>query len=154
MVDDLKRYRNAIILHKHSLRKLIEQREKLNLDIERSADYITANANFLPDDEREEVLEQLAQMVAGPPGFTDAIRMVLSNNPSHSANAIHVRNLLEKSKFDLSGYSNPLASIHTILKRLAKQGEVTVDVVNGEPFYRWKGDVVKSGARARLGDIR
>jgi hypothetical protein len=146
--DHLKKYRNSIRLHEFALRKLIEQRDKINLDIEKSVDYITANANFLPEDEREEELDKLAQLVAGPPGFTDSVRNALRNNPSYSANAVGVRDMLMKAGFDMSGYSNPLASIHTILKRLAQRGEVSITVVSGEPFYRWKADMPRKPKRS------
>jgi hypothetical protein len=46
---------------------------------------------------------------------------------------------LEQSGFDLGKYENPLAVIHTTLKRLAEQGEVTI-VLLGDArgkSYRW-----------------
>jgi hypothetical protein len=45
--------------------------------------------------------------------------------------------------FDLSRYENPLAVIHTTLKRLAEQGEVTICLVAGgsaATAYRWDRD--------------
>jgi len=150
---DVNHYRRSIRLHHVHLRKLVADRDKLNLEIERAAEYITANANFLPDAERAEELYKLEQVIAGPPGFTDSVRNVLRNNPSYAATAIRVREMLAGSGFDLSSYSNPLASIHTILKRLADRGEVETIINNGEVYYRWKGEI-KTGARARLGDVR
>ncbi|MGA2000708.1 MAG: hypothetical protein ABSG52_11995 [Terriglobales bacterium] len=136
---DLKQYRQGIILHTYQLEKVVAERDKLNRRIEQLADYIRANASFLPDAERAERLEKMERLIAGPPGFTDAVRNVLSNKPGALANAIGVRNMLMQSGYDLTQYSNPLASIHTILKRLVKSGEVTAEVRDGELYYQWSG---------------
>ncbi len=138
---DINRYRRAITLQHYSLRKLVAERDKTNLEIERAAEHIKANANFLPDAERAEELRKLEQVIAGPPGFTDAVRNVLRNNPGYSATATRVRDMLISSGFNLNSYSNPLASIHTILKRLAERGEADPTINNGEVYYRWIGDM-------------
>ena len=147
---DSKSYRNSIILATHRLKKLVADRDKLDLEIERVGEYIKANANFLPDEERETQLHKLQQIIAGPPGFTDAVRIVLSKNRSYAATAIGVRDLLIKDGYPLDGYSNPLASIHTILKRLADRGEVEIETTSGEIYYRWKGDVERRRRNAAL----
>lgn len=138
---DVNSYRRSIRLQHIALRKLVEERDRKNLEIERAAEYIKASANFLPDAERAQELQKLEQAIAGPPGFTDAVRNVLRGNPSYSATATAVRQMLINNGFDLSSYSNPLASIHTILKRLTERGEAECIINNGEVYYRWKGDV-------------
>jgi hypothetical protein len=65
------------------------------------------------------------------------VRNVLRNVPSQALTAKKVRDLLRSAGFDLSSYTNPLASIHTILKRLAERGEVEVSESGGEVHYRW-----------------
>ncbi len=135
---DLQQYRTSIFLHTHQLKKVVAERDKLNSRIEQLADYIRASANFLPDTERAKEIEKLDRLVAGPPGFTDSVRNVLRNTPRCSATAIGVRNMLIESGYDLSQYTNPLASIHTILKRLVKSGEVEGTVRDGELYYQWK----------------
>jgi hypothetical protein len=145
MKDELKRYRASILLCTLRLRKLVTNREKLNLEIERISDLFTANANFLPENERTVQLEVLQQLVADPPGFTDSVRKVLRENPAHAVTATAVRDMLAEAGFNLSAYSNPLASIHTILKRLAERGELTTSTKNGQVSYRWKTDVPRKG---------
>jgi len=50
-----------------------------------------------------------------------------------------VRDLLIADGYNMSRYSNPLASIHTILKRLTKADEVEAKVLkDGDVYYRWK----------------
>jgi hypothetical protein len=145
MKDELKRYRASILLCTLRLRKLVANREKLNLEIERISDLFTANANFLPESERTVQLQGLEQLVADPPGFTDSVRKVLRENPGHAATATAVRDMLAEAGFNLSAYSNPLASIHTILKRLAERGELTTSIKNEQIHYRWKTDVPRKG---------
>ena len=59
-----------------------------------------------------------------PLGLADACRLVL-RNAGDSLTALEVRDRLEAVGIDLDKYSNPLASIHTILKRMHDSGEVT-----------------------------
>jgi len=135
---DLKRSRLAIAFYFVALEKLLQQRERLSVKIGRIADLIAANANLLPDEERLGHLRRLNELVAGPPGFTDSIRRVLKDHRARAVTAIAVRDLLGEAGFDLGSYNNPLASIHTILKRLAERGEVETSGASGEVRYRWK----------------
>jgi hypothetical protein len=53
---------------------------------------------------------------------------------------VEVRDALVNSGFDLSAYSNPLAAIHTILKRLTKTEDVRPAIIDGDQtVYQWKG---------------
>jgi hypothetical protein len=47
-----------------------------------------------------------------------------------------VRDMLRQIDYDFSGQTNPLASIHTILKRLVASGEVEFLDVEGKAGYR------------------
>ena len=55
-------------------------------------------------------------------GLTDACRMALKA-AKHPLTAAEIRGHLEAMGFDCSRYSNPLASIHTVLRRLCRSGE-------------------------------
>src|SRR5580700_5808640 len=137
MSMDIRHCRKTVTFYSLALRKLLDDRDQLNRKIENTAELISANANFLPEGERAAQLQKLAEMVAGPPGFTDSVRNVLRNIPSQAVTARKVRDLLRGAGFDLSSYTNPLASIHTILKRLAEREEVVAGESNGEVHYRW-----------------
>jgi hypothetical protein len=73
-------------------------------------------------------------------GFTDAIREVLKSKGRYSGfTPVGVRDALKAAGFDLGKYKNPLASIHTILKRLEIKGEakgITQD--DGSILYVWQ----------------
>ena len=57
-----------------------------------------------------------------PFGLTEACRMVLQNATA-PLTALGIRDRLESIGFDLDRYANPLAAVHTTLKRLAEAGE-------------------------------
>ena len=94
-------------------------------------------------------LAQLTQTIAGlmrlcgytptvPLGLTDACRLVL-RAAAHPLTVAEIRAMLDATGFDLSKYSNDLAAIHTILKRLTQTGEVHfIARTYGKPAYQWK----------------
>lgn len=56
-----------------------------------------------------------------PFGLTDACRLVLQNAPA-PLTAVGIRDRLQQIGFDLDRYANPLAAIHTTLKRMTEAG--------------------------------
>jgi hypothetical protein len=71
-------------------------------------------------------------------GITDAIRLAFKTAPGQKMTALDVRGRLEQLGFDLSGYRNVLASIHTVLKRLEEKREISrIDTVGGKAAYAW-----------------
>ena len=59
-----------------------------------------------------------------PLGLTDACRLVL-RTATQPMTALEVRDRLASIGVELGTHSNPLASIHTVLKRLHEAGELT-----------------------------
>jgi hypothetical protein len=72
-------------------------------------------------------------------GLTDSIRMALKTY-SGNLNAQQVKNRLEQLGYKTES-TNLLASVHTILRRLALKGDVDDSVIgnDGKPTYRWTG---------------
>jgi hypothetical protein len=132
----MKLYRQAIAEGLGRLRVLVDKREQIDGLIGRLRRVVIANAAMLPDAEREETLRSLQELVGTPRGFTDAVREFVRRNPEHWFTAIAVRNGLRTVNFDVGEYDNPLASIHTILKRLLVRGEVDRNASDGS--YRWR----------------
>jgi hypothetical protein len=58
-----------------------------------------------------------------PLGLTDACRLVL-RNAAQPLTALEVRDRLASIGVDLEKHANPLASIHTVLKRMQRAGEL------------------------------
>jgi hypothetical protein len=71
-------------------------------------------------------------------GLTDAIRQVLKNAHPTGLVPTTVKRLLIEGGFRADDHRNPGASIHTILKRLEKSGEIRRGThVDGRVFYVW-----------------
>lgn len=70
-------------------------------------------------------------------GLTDAIRMALKAHGG-ALNAQQVKVQIERLGFNTAKYTNALASIHTVLKRLAIKGELDdAATSDGKTAYRW-----------------
>ena len=70
-------------------------------------------------------------------GITDAIRMILKTGSERIWAPIWVRSQLKADGFPIERYKNPLAVIHTTLKRLEGQGEVRTLENSGKTYYMW-----------------
>lgn len=72
-------------------------------------------------------------------GITDAIRAVLSKSESRMS-AKDVHGALEAGGFDMSGLTQPMASIYKVLSRLVDDsGEAEREKDDdGRVFYKWK----------------
>jgi hypothetical protein len=120
---------------------MVLDRQALDLNIAKKKQFIKATMNMLPDEDRAALEEALDKLSGESLGLTDAIRKVLQNEPKKSFTATDVRDKLKKSSFDFSSYkTNPLASIHAVLKRL-KPEEVETTEIDGVAAWRWVGEV-------------
>ena len=129
-------YRRAIAAALSRLHVLVDKRRQIDSQIARLKGVVAANAAMLSDAERDETLRSLQELVGPAPGFTDAVREFMRRNSDHWFTAIGVRDGLTTVNFEVGEYDNPLASVHTILKRLLVRGEVDRNARDGS--YRWK----------------
>lgn len=72
-----------------------------------------------------------------PFGLTDACRLVY-RNAGVPLSPTEVRDRLRAIGFDLSSYSNEMAAIHTVLRRLNEAGELRAMAVPGRQIYTWR----------------
>ena len=71
-------------------------------------------------------------------GLTDACRVVL-RGAGHPMTPVEVRDRLEAIGMDLSKYTNSLAAIHIVLKRLKEAGELGFTSIGSGKFaYEWR----------------
>ena len=71
-------------------------------------------------------------------GLTDACRVVL-RGAGHAMTPVDVRDRLEAIGFDLSRYTNSLAAIHVVLKRLKEASELRFTSIGSGKFaYEWR----------------
>jgi hypothetical protein len=85
-------------------------------------------------------------------GLTDAVRSILKTS-DEVFTPTQVRDELRRSGFDVDRYENPLAAIHTTLKRIASRGEATIVMQAAEArAYRWtQNDPYALEARRQAG---
>jgi hypothetical protein len=120
------------------LRSLQDQKAHLEETIRRVSELAKAAINAMPDEEKGPYLAELAKHTRQQMGLTQAIRELLQATNSHLA-ATQIKEILEDRGYDFSAYtSNPLSSIHSILKRF-KPSEVSKELwPDGVAGYRWK----------------
>jgi hypothetical protein len=122
------------------LKEATIERSKLTKQIKRFEDAARSILATTEDEEEIATYQEQLDDIIEPTGFTDAIRKVLQAANGDAMTAMEVKDALPGIGFPLSGYSNPLASVHTILKRLGKVPILyNVDVVtkDGKAAYRW-----------------
>ncbi len=71
----------------------------------------------------EQAPEPVLDADTPPGGMTDCIRAILEK-AVEPMTASELRERLESIGFDMESYSNPLATIHTVLRRLTEAGEI------------------------------
>jgi hypothetical protein len=87
-----------------------------------------------------------------PWGLTDACRVVLRSGLPMAPT--DVRDRLLAIGFDLSRYSNDLAAIHTVLKRLNEGGELRFLVAGPKPgAYLWQKAVTAAALGPEIAEL-
>src|SRR2546425_970822 len=119
-----------------------QQREKLDAEFVKLEQFITATANFLPDEHRNlamRLLKSLGDLQrARDFGLTESIRAVLRTEGDWLTTS-QVRDRLDALAFDFSVYTtNPLASISTTLRRMKEEEVESKTNDDGVAVYRWK----------------
>jgi hypothetical protein len=140
-------YKRTYKLAIDELTKLMEQYEDLEGQMEtlrrrintvrRGVYGVAALCGVNPEKEYPDLFPRT---LSSDTGFTDAIRQVLKSKGKFAYfTPVGVRDELKTMGFDLSKYKNPLASIHTTLKRLETRGQVAGETSDsGGVLYSWK----------------
>lgn len=83
-------------------------------------------------------------------GLTECVKTAVKMVFPAGQYATTVRLKLEEAGFALEG-NNPMASIHSILKRLVDQGYVKPSKIDGKTAYFWQSDTPMPKERKRRG---
>ena len=134
----------ATIFNEH-LKKYTElqgQQRRTQSEMGKVAEMLKASFGMMTDEEQTNFVGVLAavleQAVKQELGLTEAIRNLLESNRKEWFNAVRIRDRLKASGFDFSGYtSNPLASIHTVLKRFKRTEVKARQSAAGIKEYMW-----------------
>jgi len=137
-LSNLSAFRIQIAEAQTSIQKLYRLRRVIDGKIGDLKELVRANANFLPDDERAAELLAL-EMCKVPENITEAVKITLfiARARKEALTPVQIKEQAEQRGFDFSGYTNPMASVHSILKRMrdAESPEVTFDEETGTYTY-------------------
>lgn len=78
-------------------------------------------------------------------GITECVKAALRIHTPAGLYPVTVRIKLEEAGFPFQDQKNPMATIHSILKRLEDQGIAKRGVVNGKTAYFWVSDKPTKG---------
>lgn len=123
------------------LAELLRRREILDIQIAKQQRQVASLATLA--DESEET-DQVLEMGLG--GLTEACRTVLRAAGNRGLEPMEVRKELRHFHFPIDEYSNAMASIHTVLKRLVESGEVRIAIHDrgdekDSSVYQWVGSL-------------
>lgn len=125
-------YKSKLSAFRKELAELEGQKAELESRIEALEVVVSALESLSGEEIRE-------AMRLDDKGFTDACREVLQSDYRLGfREARDIRDALIERGFGLGHYTNPLASVHTILKRLVKQDEAQIRQKGSKTLYRFK----------------
>ena len=133
--------------------RLDEEREALHQRIVKLRSAVRGLANLCDVEDIEEENRSLfpSEWTETDVGLTDAIRNVLYAHEESYLSPVFIRDRLPDIGFDIKTHKNILASIHTVLKRLQRQGEAAPLIKEGRTSYRWVAKK-KEESRPELSD--
>jgi hypothetical protein len=129
--------KSAMDSYLSELTGLITERQKVNKRISKVEKVLRGMIDLLDTDEEQmEYLEKLDE-ITPPAGLTEAIQQVLQSGEGTAFLPTEIR---DRVKSYLVNHSNEMASVHTTLKRLAKNNPFVESVeTEGKTAYRWVG---------------
>jgi hypothetical protein len=149
------KYRNQIKEAWSELYSLESAQRKIAKRIEDVRALIRATANFLPKDERfgEQAVLDIFQR---PTNIAEAVKVTLAvarfrKNPV-PLTPTQIREHAEHRGFSFAGYTNPMASIHTILRRMKEADPPEVDYDEDAGTYLLKNatDLMSPAVGAKM----
>jgi hypothetical protein len=132
-------YHRTLHEAKQDLARHLEKRQKLDQKIARLHSVVTNLQNLCADMNQKSFEKQIDRVIKKDlkVGITQSARVILKETffpitPSDLLKSVEAR------KYNLARYANPLAVIHTLLKRLVQSGEVRmVPLAGGKKAYQW-----------------
>jgi hypothetical protein len=118
------------------LKEAIQARADADKQVTEYTNAIRALAQVMEDKKTADSVLTTLDELNGGMGFRDAVRSVLSvSHKPLTPSAVKALITVGK-KMELSRYRNPMASIHTTLRRMVDSGEASVsENAGGEKFY-------------------
>jgi len=132
-------YHRMLYDGKQNLAELLVQRQKLDQEIARAHTVVTTLQNLCADQDQKDFSRGAERVIKADlkVGITEAVRVILQEN-FFPMTAVDLKKQIEARKLNIQRYANPLAVIHTVLKRLLQSGDVRVVApINGLKAYQW-----------------
>ncbi len=135
--NESKTYRDELVKAREVLSNMFAEREALEVEIAKQQRRIGALAMLV--NESEEV-DELLDLNLG--GITDAVRSVFRASGPLGLTPVEIRDRLIRLSFPVNEYKNFLASLHVVLDRLVKAGEIKLAIRDkhegqNSSVYQW-----------------
>jgi hypothetical protein len=134
-----KNYHRMLYEAKQDLAGDLVERQKLDERIARKHAVVSELQHLCAELEHKRYEKQLDGVIKAnlKGGITESARAILQEN-FFPMTASDLKKSIEERKYNLRPYKNPLAVIHTILKRLVQSGEVrAIPQAGGKKAYQW-----------------
>jgi hypothetical protein len=132
-------YYRTLFEAKQDLARHLVKRQKLDQKIARLQAVVSDLQNLCAERDQNNFERRVDRVIKADlaVGITESARVILKDN-FFPMTAKEIKEKIAARKLNLARYSNPLAVIHTILKRLVQSGEVRiVPQPNGRKAYQW-----------------
>jgi hypothetical protein len=146
-----KNYHRMLLEAKQDLARHLVERQKSDQKIARLQAVISDLQNLCAELDQKGFEKRVDRVIkAGlTVGITESARVILRET-FFPMTASELKKSIEARKHNLATYSNPLAVIHTVLKRLVQSGEVrVVPQAEGKKAYQWISSTDKALSELR-----
>ena len=133
-------YHRSLLETKQELARCLEERQKIDYKVARLQAVISHLQNLCAELDQKTLERRTERVVKADlkMGITKLTRSILQETFFAAMTAGDLKKRIEVRKLDLSRYQNPVAVIHTVLKRLVEGGEVKiVPQPKGKKSYQW-----------------
>jgi hypothetical protein len=146
-----KNYHRTLFEAKQDLARCLVQRQKIDHKVARLQAVISDLENLCAELDQKGFEKRVDRVIKADltVGITESARVILKEK-FFPMTASELKESIEARKHNLSTYSNPLAVIHTVLKRLVQSGEVMVPQTKGKKAYQWVSPTDKLLSELRL----
>lgn len=118
--------------------ELAKEQARIETEVEKLSRMLNATFHMMPPEEKKEFSAAFKSLQIQDKGLTAAVKQILKTNRQEWLTAVQVRDKLKEVGFDFGGYtSNPLVSVHSVLKRLKPREVQAKILVDGTKEYRW-----------------
>lgn len=134
-----KNYHRTLFEAKQDLARCLVKRQKIDHKVARLQAVISDLENLCAELDQKDFEKRVDRVIKADltVGITESARVILKEK-FFPVTASELKESIEARKHNLSPYSNPLAVIHTVLKRLVQSGEVKVVLQKaGRKSYQW-----------------